>query len=51
VKAATLVFYILSALFVNSFVIIFVITVLLATIDLGREECQWKDIGRVEVVE
>jgi hypothetical protein len=33
VKAAALVFYILSALFVNSFVIIFVITVLLAAID------------------
>jgi hypothetical protein len=33
VKVAVLVFYILSTLFVNSFVIIFVITVLLATID------------------
>jgi hypothetical protein len=33
VKAAALAFYILSALFVNNFVIIFVITVLLAALD------------------
>ncbi|KAI8001255.1 Golgi apparatus membrane protein-like protein ECHIDNA [Camellia lanceoleosa] len=32
-KAAALVFYILSALFVDSFVIIFVVTVLLAALD------------------
>ncbi|KAF5454207.1 hypothetical protein F2P56_023890 [Juglans regia] len=32
-KAAALAFYILSALFVNSFVIIFVVTVLLAALD------------------
>ncbi|KAJ6401126.1 hypothetical protein OIU84_016521 [Salix udensis] len=39
-KAGALAFYILSALFFNSFVIIFVVTVLLAAL-----ECEWSDFS------
>ncbi|KAH0863641.1 LOW QUALITY PROTEIN: hypothetical protein HID58_080852, partial [Brassica napus] len=43
-KGAALAFYILSALFFNSFVIIFVVTVLLAALDFW-----WLRIGRILV--
>ncbi|KAE9446646.1 hypothetical protein C3L33_21420, partial [Rhododendron williamsianum] len=46
-KAAALAFYILSALFVNSFVIIFVITVLLAALDFWvvKNAAAWLVLG------